>query len=352
VERRQSQNQGIRTRGKPQTALGQSRPILQLIGFYIVMVGGAALLTRYFPLVKEAWLNPAAGQPVPGGESFATGTNQVLQEGPLARSASTALIAFGALAISLPVAWVYTYTRRFRHDPSLVQSVVILPIVVAGIVTVVQHSVALAFSVAGIVAAVRFRNTLKDPKDAVYVFLALGIGIASGVRAMDIALVLSVVFNIVVLVLWKYNLGAVSSGTGGVSLLAIGDPSLLIANTNAQRDALRWRLAETAKDAETNGILIVHAEDPEAARRGLEVSLTQAAKNWQTVEGFRKRGGISTFAVLLELDKKTDPLALLGELDERWSDEIDAAEYIPYRTAPDKGKEKDKEKDKEKEKKE
>ena len=112
-----------------------------------------------------------------------------------------------------------------------------------------------------------------------------------------------------------------------------------------------WRLADAAKDAETNGILIVHTTDPEAARRGLEVSLTQAAKNWQVVEGFRKRAGVSTFAVLLELDKKTDPLALLGELDERWSGEIDAAEYIPYRTGPgEKDKEKDKEKEKEKEK--
>ena len=33
---------------------------------------------------------------------------------------------------------------------------------------------------AGVVAAVRFRNTLRDTKDAVYVFLAVGIGLAWG----------------------------------------------------------------------------------------------------------------------------------------------------------------------------
>jgi hypothetical protein len=60
-----------------------------------------------------------------------------------------------------------------------VQLLIILPLVVAGIVVLVKDSLALAFSLAGIVAAVRFRNTLDDSKDAVYVFLATGVGLAA-----------------------------------------------------------------------------------------------------------------------------------------------------------------------------
>ena len=72
---------------------------------------------------------------------------------------------------------------------------------------IVQANLALAFSLAGIVAAVRFRTTLEDTKDAVYVFLAIGVGVSSGVQALGIALVLSVLFNVVIVALWKTQFG-------------------------------------------------------------------------------------------------------------------------------------------------
>jgi len=54
----------------------------------------------------------------------------------------------------------------------------------------------------GVVAAVRFRNTLKDTKDAVYIFLAIAVGLAAGVQSFAVAYVATVIFLGVVLVLW------------------------------------------------------------------------------------------------------------------------------------------------------
>ncbi len=83
--------------------------------------------------------------------------------------ADAALQMISALALVLPVALVYVRTRtRRKYDASLVQTVIVLPITVAAILIVVQNSLALAFSLAGIVAAVRFRNTLRESRDAVY----------------------------------------------------------------------------------------------------------------------------------------------------------------------------------------
>lgn len=315
-------------------------PVLRLVAFYTVLIGLASALCYLFPIVRDAWV--AYVIPPTGLPDFRTGAAAeavvFAEESLPERALTTFLITFGALGISLPVAWVYTFTRRLRYDPSLVQSVIILPLVVAGIVVIVKNSVALAFSLAGIVAAVRFRNTLKDPKDAVYIFLALGIGIAAGVRALDVALVLSMLFNAVVLVLWKYDLGSIYSGEGR-DLLAIGEPSLLIARNSAQRDSIRWRMQREAAGMETDGILIVHTEDPEGARRAVELSLAQTAEDWRIVDNFRRRGGVSTFAALMQLDKKADPLALLADLDERWSGQVNAAEYIPFRMPPANGKE-------------
>src|SRR2546430_15371128 len=86
-----------------------------------------------------------------------------------------------ALLLVLPVSWVYMLTKqRSGYDQSVVQTVIILPMTVAATVILVQNSLALAFTLAAIVAAVRFRNTLKDTKDAGYIFLAPAVGVAAG----------------------------------------------------------------------------------------------------------------------------------------------------------------------------
>ena len=54
---------------------------------------------------------------------------------------------------------------------------------------------ALAFSLAGIVAGVQFRRALSDTFDTLFIFVAIAVGIAAGIKALDIALVLTVFFN-------------------------------------------------------------------------------------------------------------------------------------------------------------
>lgn len=119
-------------------------------------------------------------------------------------------IAIGAaVLLSLPVSWVYFITTRSKDvDRSFAQTIVVLPVVVAGIATIVQHSLALAFSLAGIVAAVRFRFTLTQPAHALYVFVSIAIGLAAGISALSIAYVVAVGFVIVNLLLWRANYGA------------------------------------------------------------------------------------------------------------------------------------------------
>src|SRR5437879_2824782 len=118
-----------------------------------------------------------------------------------------------ALLLVLPVAWVYMVRkRRSGYDPSVVQTRIMLPMTVAGTVILVQNSLALAFALAAIVAAVRFRNTLKDTKDAVYIFLALAVGVAAGVFAPTVAAVMYVVFTAVVITLWPSNVGRSCAG--------------------------------------------------------------------------------------------------------------------------------------------
>src|SRR3954452_25144867 len=102
----------------------------------------------------------------------------------------------GALLASLPVSWVYMAVRSGdEYDQSLVNTIIVLPMVVTGIVIIVQNSLALAFSLAGIAGAVRFRNSLKSSGDALFILLAVAIGLSAGIGAMELAAVISIALN-------------------------------------------------------------------------------------------------------------------------------------------------------------
>ncbi len=71
----------------------------------------------------------------------------------------------------------------------------------------VHNSLALAFSLAGIVAGVQFRNSLKSSGDALFILLAIGIGLGAGIGALEVSLVMSLMFNYVLLALWFLDYG-------------------------------------------------------------------------------------------------------------------------------------------------
>ncbi len=132
-------------------------------------------------------------------EEIATATTRArLARGPawLQEAFSLAYVMMATLLLMLPVSWVYRAIHTDSvYDHSIDTTTLVLPAVVAGIVTVVQHSLALAFSLAGIVAGVRFRRALSDTFDTLFILASIGVGISAGVKSIEIAIVLTVFFN-------------------------------------------------------------------------------------------------------------------------------------------------------------
>ncbi len=115
---------------------------------------------------------------------------------------------FGAVILMIPVMWTYiTIRRESKLDQSLLQTMLIIPIAVTGIVLIVHNSLALAFSLAGVVAGIRFRYALKNPADSLFLFLAIGVGLACGIGMFVVAAVMTAIFNYTFLVLWQMNYG-------------------------------------------------------------------------------------------------------------------------------------------------
>ena len=195
--------------------LGSERPLGRLIAYYAIFIAAFGILLFLYPAFGALLMD---GDPVTSAVSpqlLQDGLNgpgivqQALGPGSLGELLiNTSLVILAILALMLPVTWVYMSARRVPgHDQSVVQTLLILPIVVAGIVLIVQNSLALAFSLAGVVAAVRFRTTLDDTRDVVFIFLAIGVGFAGGVHMLAIGTIVSVAFNFVTLLTWRYDFG-------------------------------------------------------------------------------------------------------------------------------------------------
>jgi len=133
-------------------------------------------------------------EPLPDGdilivETFIKATSELDR---LGYARQLIIVLTGVWLLMLPVSWVHKGIHRVSaHDHSLDETTLILPGIVAAIVLVVQHSLALAFSLAGIVAGVQFRRALQDTFDALFILVAIGTGIAAGVKAQEIAAVLT-----------------------------------------------------------------------------------------------------------------------------------------------------------------
>ena len=187
------------------------RLFVRLTLFYLVITGlvlgavtASPTLADFLPIGgAQTLLTGPASDPF---ESIEIGANRVAN---LGGSILWLFIAVsGALLTSLPVTWVYMASRvRKEYDQALVETMIVLPIAVTSIVVMVHNSLALAFSLAGIVGGVRFRNTLKSSGDAIYILLAIGIGLAAGIGALEIALVMTVMFNYAFTLLWVADYG-------------------------------------------------------------------------------------------------------------------------------------------------
>lgn len=124
------------------------------------------------------------------------------------RTTRLAFAIVGALFLMAPITWIYFITTGDnRIDRSFAQTILLLPIIVAGIATIVQNSLPLAFSLAGVVAAVRFRFTLDEPAHTLYIFAAITVGLGAGISAIGISTVVSVGFVYATLLLWRLDYG-------------------------------------------------------------------------------------------------------------------------------------------------
>lgn len=309
-----------------------SRVIARAVLYYLVLIGSTTLAWRYLPHDTNAL--PASLDALIGGAEQVKGKGvPAVQLDEVSLSISVGVAILAAVLLSLPVAWMYQLTRSKRgYQQSVVQLLVALPAVVAGIVLLVKYSVALAFSLAGIVAAVRFRNTLDDSKDAVYVFLATAIGLASAVN-LPVAAVLSISFNALSLALWFTDFGSAPVELDGRiaekrlkrakqlartgTFVAKMDEEVFQNMTREQLEGVAqraWKRANAQNDESAVVLpelrLSITTVDQSQMRRAVEPRLQEYTKQWR-VGSIEQTDGVTVVDYHVRLGKKTAPDDLL-----------------------------------------
>lgn len=254
---------------------------------------------------------------------------------------------FMSFIFSLPVAWVYTLTRDDEgFDAALVHTIVVLSMVVTAVMIVIGSELARAFSLAGVVAAVRFRNTLDDARDAVYLFIAIAIGMACGTRVYHIAIWLSLVMSLTLYLLWKYRFGRqLQSGSaslaellssGGKKKKALGNwfaeasPELRrrIEDTLEQQARLvQWASLEGGKNKKrANMAIVVGSRNLGHAQAHVESVLAVQGGRWRLANLTSNGDGEGILEYIGRLPKQATPATLLAALREGATSVIDSVE--------------------------
>jgi len=106
------------------------------------------------------------------------------------------------------LAWIYYFTHSgLSYSKSFVQSLILITILVAMIMGIIGNNIITAFGLMGALAIIRFRNVVKDTRDIVFIFASLIIGMASGTKNYDIAVMGTIFFGAVTFYMYFTDFG-------------------------------------------------------------------------------------------------------------------------------------------------
>jgi hypothetical protein len=234
------------------------------------------------------------------------------------------LFMIAAVLLVFPLLFVYLRTRtRTKFDHSLLQTVIVLPLAVTAILSMVHDSLALAFSLAGVVAAIRFRSNLKESRDAVYIFTAVGIGFAAGIRELGVGLLLSILFCGLELALWRLDL--VEDYTASLRRMlteSSGEPA-----TQPRPDVRPGPSVPGEPHAKQQHRFRIAVRDGAAARPAVEAVLESDSKRWTFVGQDARDDGVVVLTYDVRPRKRLPADGLAAELRHRAAPQVRSVEH-------------------------
>lgn len=113
---------------------------------------------------------------------------------------------FTALVLGLVIALIYMF--RSYYNKGFVVTLTLLPAIVQMVIMMVNGNLGTGVAVAGAFSLVRFRSTPGTARDITSIFLAMAVGLATGMGYIGVAVVFVIVMGFVSIVLNLSNFGS------------------------------------------------------------------------------------------------------------------------------------------------
>ena len=131
-----------------------------------------------------------------------------------------------AFLCSSVIAVVYQRTfQGMSWSRGMVQGMVLGSLVACLLMIAIGDNVARGIGIVGSLAVVRFRTNIRDPRDLVFVFAAMGMGVAAGVQSYFTAITGALFFSLVAVVLSRSTFGERNRFDGLVRFQAPAAPA-------------------------------------------------------------------------------------------------------------------------------
>lgn len=117
----------------------------------------------------------------------------------------TILVSF-ILGLLITTVYIKTYRGRF-YSQTFAHTLIIVSVVIAIVIVVIGSNIARAFSLAGALSIIRFRSSIRDPRDVAFIFFAMASGLAAGTGLFLPAIVFVVVLSAIIYLLYSINYG-------------------------------------------------------------------------------------------------------------------------------------------------
>ena len=95
-----------------------------------------------------------------------------------------------SFVLGLVLATIYRWTHQsFSYARSFLHTMVLASIVITIMIMAIGNNMARGLGIMGAMAFVRFRTPIRDPRDIIFLFASMSLGIASGAQVFDVAII-------------------------------------------------------------------------------------------------------------------------------------------------------------------
>lgn len=142
------------------------------------------------------------------------------------------VIALVSFVLSSLIALIYQKTSRELESPKyFIQALILISIPVATVMQAIGDSLARGLGMLGALAIIRFRTTLRNPRNMAFMFTSITVGIATGVYGFTIAVIGTLGFCLVVLLIHYSDL----SKTSVIASLQFDIPNDILLASNKRK---------------------------------------------------------------------------------------------------------------------